>query len=560
MIKGLKKFSNIERESKISTAKSIIYDLMVIGGGVTGAGIALDASLRGLKVLLVEKNDFASGTSSKATKLIHGGLRYLKQLEFGLVRETGLERSVAHENAPHLVHPENMFLPIVHDGTFNKLTAGLAISVYDFLAKVPSEDRKVMMDREEALAEEPLLDESKVKSAIVYSEYRTDDARLTLELVKAAVRNSATAFNYMTVTDFSTQKAKLHKVSCKDGHSGNTHEFKAKQIVNSTGPWADKLRLLEDNTSDTNLRLSKGAHLVLPIEKLPISNSIYFDAFDGRMLFAIPRGRVVYVGTTDTNYEGDLDDLKVSQEDVDYILNAVNGFFKDSALTLADVESSWVGLRPLIHQKGKPPTELSRKDEIFVSESGMISIAGGKLTGFRKMAERVVDQVLEELGLPDRDASTKDYKLHHESFQDYKDFEHSLEKVKKKYADYNISDFDLWELYTTYGKDATYILSVAKVDSSHNAEEAELLLLNAQLDYCLEYETLFHPMDFLERRTGWLFFNLPKAQRNLKQVADRIKEKLGLTQSLAQVHLEESKQRIYNNSLAFLRSGSKTDT
>ncbi len=195
-------FNNFKRDQKLKEAASVNYDLIVIGGGITGAGIALDATLRGLSVLLLEKSDFASGTSSKSTKLIHGGLRYLKQFEFGLVRETGLERAVAHKNIPHLVHPENMLLPIVEGGTFSSITASLAISVYDFLASVESVDKKKSLSKKEVIKHEPLLNKKLLKSGYAYSEYRTDDARLTIELIKAACREGALAFNYVKVIDF----------------------------------------------------------------------------------------------------------------------------------------------------------------------------------------------------------------------------------------------------------------------------------------------------------------------------------------------------------------------
>ena len=202
------RFSNKDRVKRVAAAQATLYDLIVVGGGVTGAGIALDARLRGLNVLLLEKDDFASGTSSKSTKLIHGGLRYLKQLEFGLVRETGLERSIVHENACHLVHPETMMLPIVDGGSFSRWSASLAISVYDWLAKVPEKDRKNLLSREDALGMEPLLNADILKSAIAYSEYRTDDARLTLELIKAARREGAEAFNYMEVKGLGQGRSK----------------------------------------------------------------------------------------------------------------------------------------------------------------------------------------------------------------------------------------------------------------------------------------------------------------------------------------------------------------
>jgi len=553
MAKGLVEFSNRNRKVRLYEAEKVKYDLIVIGGGVTGAGIALDASLRGLKVLLLEKNDFASGTSSKSTKLIHGGLRYLKQLEFGLVRETGLERSVAHANACHLVHPENMFLPIVHKGSFSKWTAGLAISVYDLLANVPSDDKKVMMNKDATLKMEPLLDSEKVKSGIVYSEYRTDDARLTLELIKAAVRNGAEVFNYVSAEGFENGESTSRVVYCLDNDTGKEFQLTASQIVNATGPWADKVRLLENDTSDTNLHLSKGVHLVFSKEKLPLKNSIYFDAFDGRMLFAIPRGKVVYVGTTDTNFDGDMNNLRCSMEDVDYVLAAINGFFKAPYLSLADVQSSWVGLRPLIHQKGKPPTELSRKDEIFVSDSGMISIAGGKLTGFRKMAERVVDLVFELGGLSYTPCTTEHYKLSHDPFSDYSEYENYVAELSKKYNSTGVPAIDISILCATYGKDADYILSTAGLKDNDSKENKELLM-KSQFEYCLAFESILHPMDFLERRTGWLFFDLPQAKHDLAWVTEQLGRELELDEDKSKEHLAESRARIENNSLEHLKS------
>ncbi len=560
MSSGIRRFSNKNRKERLTAAQQEVYDLVVIGGGITGAGILLDAALRGLKVLLVEKKDFASGTSSKSTKLIHGGLRYLKQLEFGLVRETGLERSIAHANACHLVHPENMFLPIVHNGTFSKWTASMAISVYDFLAKVPSKDRKVIIDKDEALEMEPLLDKEKVKSAIVYSEYRTDDARLTLELIKAGRRHTGEAFNYLEASDFEAKPNNkgVKVVTCTDSLTSDTYHFQTRQIVNATGPWADKVRLLENDSSDTNLRLSKGAHIVISKEKLPIQRSIYFDAFDGRMLFAIPRSGVVYVGTTDTDYKGNLDKLTCNLEDVNYILNAVNGFFDGPTVQLSDVLSSWVGLRPLIHQKGKPPTELSRKDEIFVSDSGMITIAGGKLTGFRKMAERVVDLVLKESKMKLRNSTTENFKIHHDPFSNYEEYTAFVDQLTAEYKELEVSSQYIKNLCSTYGKDVGIILDKTKLQSVNSEEEIEALLLQAQLDYCVEYESILHPMDFLDRRTGWLFFDMPRARQHLPAVLRRLEKELQLSEVQAEALRAQSLERIEINSLDVIKNGNET--
>jgi len=550
MIEGLKKFTNINRGSSISEAVSTTYDLVVVGGGVTGAGIALDASLRGLKVLLLEKKDFASGTSSKSTKLIHGGLRYLKQLEFGLVRETGLERSVAHNNACHLVHPENMFLPIVEGGSFSKLTASLAISVYDRLAKVPPSDRKKMLNKAVAANTEPLLREDILKSGIIYSEYRTDDARLTIEIIKAAKREGAEIFNYMAVVDFGGASSKARTVICSDLFTGDQTTFKTKCIVNAAGPWADGIRTMDHMDSDNNLRLSKGVHLVFDKEKIPIQNSIYFDAFDGRMIFAIPRGKVVYVGTTDTNYDNDLDRLTCTQDDVDYLLSAINKFFNLPALSVSDVQSSWVGLRPLIHQKGKPPTELSRKDEIFISETGMISIVGGKLTGYRKMAERVVDEVYKRLRLSHKACVTKNYEIHHNPFSDYEAFVTKVNTLFVKHQD-ELSQKTMKYLVSSYGNDVDHILNAAM--NNLNPVSLEEKIVEAQLDYALQYESIAHPMDFIDRRAGWLFFDIGKGRKYLNKVLAKLSEELGYDRTRSDQFLEECKEEMDEVSLENLK-------
>lgn len=549
MAKELTEFSNVNRKERKKSAINRVFDLIVIGGGITGAGIALDATLRGLKVLLIEKSDFASGTSSKSTKLIHGGLRYLKQLEFGLVRETGLERSVAHHNACHLVHPENMLLPLVHDGSFNKLTAGMAITVYDLLAKVPAEDRKDMLSREETLQIEPLLDEERVKSAIVYSEYRTDDARLTVEIMKAAKREGAELFNYMEVLDFIIEKGIVKGVNCLDRLNDEEVSFRAKSIINATGPWVDDLRRKEDSQSESNLRLSKGVHIVFDKKDLPISNSTYFDVFDGRMVFAIPRSGKVYVGTTDTDFKGNLDEMHCTQEDVDYLLSAINNFFKVSPLTIHQVESSWAGLRPLIQQKGKSATEVSRKDEVFVSDTGMISIAGGKLTGFRKMAERVVDLVYEKRKMTMVECPTKEYKITHTPFKNYEDY---LAYKEELCSQFNQVDKDTIEyLVTTYGKDAFLILNSAKENYSDDSFESRVV--QAQIEYGIQYESVAHPLDFLERRAGWLYFDIDKCEKYLSKVTKEIGLKIYVSEERLSDFEKATQSTIDINSLKKLK-------
>src|SRR5690606_10660659 len=295
------RFSNLDREKTIQKLTESTFDLVVIGGGITGAGIALDAASRGLATALVEKGDFASGTSSKSTKLIHGGLRYLKQFDFWLVKEVGSERAVVHHLAPHLVLPEKMLLPLIENGSYGKWLTSIGLKVYDILAQVEGEDKRQMLEKKEALKLEPLLPKKKLKGAGYYAEYRTDDARLTLENIKTGLQFGTVALNYAQVADFLYRDGKVRGVKVKDLESGLEFDIKAKYVVNSTGPWVDELREANHSKKGKKLHLTKGVHLVFPHEKLPVRQSVYFDIPDGRMMFAIPRGKVTYIGTTDTN-------------------------------------------------------------------------------------------------------------------------------------------------------------------------------------------------------------------------------------------------------------------
>lgn len=506
------RFSNKDRQSRLSEAINTHYDLIVIGGGITGVGIALDAAIRGIKTLLVEKRDYASGTSSKSTKLIHGGLRYLKQLDFGLVRESGLERAVAHHNAPHLVHPEKMLLPIVESGTFNKFSASLAISVYDLLAKVDKVDRKQSLSKSKTLEYEPLLNQDILKSGITYSEYRTDDARLTIEVLKSAKRMGAESFNYIKVDAFIYDNGKITGVKCIDRIAKEEVIFKANHIVSAAGPWVDHLRLKDGTLNNKSLHLTKGVHIVVPKEKLNIQSAVYFDAFDGRMIFAVPRGNVTYIGTSDTTYNKDLDRVLCTQEDVDYLLEKTNHMFEVAFLNREDVISSWAGLRPLIHEDGKSPSELSRKDEIFISDKGLISIAGGKLTGYRKMAKRIVDLVQKRSDKSKVSrCKTKRHRLHSDSFSSYQEFKQYYTRLWKELNLPEVTENDCWYLTSTYGKNAGVILQNALSKKNITIQKA---IIQAEIEFTIDYESAIYPDDFFNRRSGRIYFDIESVKNN----------------------------------------------
>ena len=320
-------FSYFNREKITKNLQTTEFDVLIIGGGITGAGIALDAASRGMKVALIEKNDFASGTSSKSTKLIHGGLRYLKQFDFWLVKEVGTERAIVHKLAPHLVIPEKMILPLIDGGTYGSWLASIGLKVYDILASVEGKDKRKMLTKKEALLQEPLLPKKILNGAGYYAEYRTDDARLTIEVLKTALNYDAKIINYTEATAFIYKENRVVGANVKDAISGENYALKSKYIVNACGPWVDELRQLNHSKTGKRLHLTKGVHLVVAHEKLPIKQSVYFDVPDGRMMFAIPRGRVTYFGTTDTNYQTDKNSVEINLVDATYLISAVNNMF-----------------------------------------------------------------------------------------------------------------------------------------------------------------------------------------------------------------------------------------
>ena len=502
-------FSNLNRASSLKKIGSTQFDLIVIGGGITGGGIALDAASRGLNVVLLEKGDFASGTSSKSTKLIHGGLRYLKQFDFWLVKEVGSERAIVHKLAPHLVLPEKMLLPLIEGGSYGKWLTSVGLKVYDVLAQVTGADKRKMLEKKEALALEPLLPKKILKGAGYYAEYRTDDARLTIENIKTSLHYGAQALNYAEVINFVYKDEKVQGVEVKDHVSREVVTINSKFVISAAGPWVDELRSINHSKNGKRLHLTKGVHLVFPYSKLPVKQSVYFDVPDGRMMFAIPRGKVTYVGTTDTNYYADKDKVETDLADAIYLISAVNNMFPKINLKMDDIESSWAGLRPLIHEEGKSTSELSRKDEIFTSETGLISIAGGKLTGYRKMAERVVDRIAkkmeEEYQVELPDCTTDTIPLCGNDFKKFKDVKKYIDKVYQRLQPEGLSPYDAWYLVTNYGIQTETILELYE-----KIEEKDTLvrMAKAELQFGIAYEMIQTPIDFFVRRTGRLYFDI----------------------------------------------------
>ncbi|MBK8291693.1 MAG: glycerol-3-phosphate dehydrogenase/oxidase [Flammeovirgaceae bacterium] len=515
----------LNRKNNIQDLANHSFDLLIIGGGITGAGIALDAASRGLKTALVEKDDFAFGTSSRSTKLIHGGLRYLKQLEFALVKEVGSERAIVHKLAPHLVVPEKMLLPLYEKRGLGYWLTSIGLKIYDWLAGVKSEDQRKMLTRQQTLGHEPLLKSDDVRGGAIYAEYRTDDARLTIEIMKLASAKGACVCNYVQANDFIYEQDKISGVKAINSITKEPLSIRAITVVNATGPWVDNLRWINNSRHGKSLHLTKGVHIVVPFHRLPVHQAIYFDVPDGRMIFAIPRGRITYLGTTDTDYKGDKDKVIASKDDVQYLLNATNETFPAILLTLADVESSWAGLRPLIHEEGKSASELSRKDEIFESATGLISIAGGKLTGYRKMAERVVDKVV-ELNFIDQkfgECKTSTLTLPGGDFQNYGEVKKLEAELAGRLGELNLRGNEATNLVHLYGRQAIMLVNHIEKNKTQNPE-CDLILAKAW--FAIHYEMSIYPPGFHNSKKWFTFFNRPKIVRWINPVIDYFAQEL----------------------------------
>lgn len=385
----------IDREDALDRAADRVLDLLVVGGGITGVGIALDAAARGLTVALVERGDLASGTSSKSSKLIHGGLRYLEQREFGLVYEAVRERNLLRRLAPHLVRPLGFAIPTGDD--WRRLAVKAGLSVYDGMAAGRNVRSHQRLDAEALLEALPAITEGYGRGGYRYYDCQTDDARLTLAVAQAARAAQALIVTHAEVVDFLRFRNAVVGCNVRDRLGGASFDLTARWVVNASGVWADRVRTLGSEEKSSLLTPSKGVHLTFRGRDLRLRDGAFISsgADDGRFVFVIPWGQQVIVGTTDDRYEGDLEEPAVTARDADYLLHAVNRSFGTS-LSLADVIGAWAGLRPLLRARrdSSGPSDLSRRHAIFEEPKGLVTITGGKLTTYRSMAEELVDRIV----------------------------------------------------------------------------------------------------------------------------------------------------------------------
>ena len=516
------------------------FDILVIGGGITGAGIALDAATRGLKVALVEKRDFAAGTSSRSTKLIHGGLRYLEHFDFALVREGLQERATVLRNAPHLARPFPFLVPIYSDSKRNydnplKVRAGLVL--YDLLAGRQKLGRHKSISKNETIELAPQLDKNGLRGAFVYYDGITNDSRLVAEVISTAHSHGATIANHLPVTGFTkTETGRISGVQLVNQLSGRSFQAHAHVVVNATGVWLDETRNLAhgSNTDETDaryLRPSKGVHLVISSDRVKVSTALLIPSLhDHRFYFVVPWEGCVLIGTTDTDYSGDLNSPKAESSETAEILDAINSFFPGLKLSSSDVISTLAGLRPLISNgKHNSPKDVSRGEAIFESNDGLISIAGGKLTTYRRMAERTVDlavtQLTEKYGHPPIPASTTNQTTISGGLYSHSDNQHAIRRlIEYKKLSIHIAT----RLTRTYGSNVEVIEAII----SENAPVYSSIIqgtdfIAAEIIYAVRFEMAITIADVLMRRTRLALITGRQSFEYLQFVAELMGRELG---------------------------------
>ena len=500
------------------------YDLLVIGGGITGAGVAREASLRGFRVALVEAHDFASGTSSRSTKLIHGGLRYLKQLDFKLVAEAVAERQLLLRMAPHLVEATPFLFPVYEGDPDSLLALRAGLVVYDLFARLRAAVPHRILEPQAVLAREPGLRRDDLVGGALYTDSRTDDARLTLAVLESATRYGADVANYLAVEAFLHVRqadGRIAGVRVRDALSGQTLEVRAQRVLAAVGPWADVVRRLDDPAAASILRLTKGVHLTVERARLPLRHAVVMRGRDRdrRMMFAIPRGGMTYLGTTDTDFDGEPGTAQVDAEDVAYILDAANGWFPEARLTDADVRSTWVGLRPLVrppHQAS--PSTVSRDYQLFRSPSGLVTVGGGKLTAFRAMAEHIVNVLLPGSdGRRHRPASSGPLPGADGPLPRADDWQRLARRT-------GATPEQVWAWCGPYGSNVGSVAARLPTDASG---DPGLDWHRAMTRYAVEQEMAQHVEDVYRRRTDLMLFSRGNGRAWLEPLAAEMAARLG---------------------------------
>lgn len=501
-------FSHETRVRALDAMAADTMDLLVVGAGVTGAGIARDAAMRGIRTALVDKGDFGSGTSSQSSRLVHGGLRYLEHRHWHLVFEASRERRILLHIAPHLVWPRSFLFP-VHRGARVprwKLAAGLWL--YDLLALFRNVRRHELLSKREMLRAEPALRSRGLRGGARYFDAQCDDARLALANVRDAHRHGALAANYVRVDQFETADGRVRGVRVTDLVTDTPQALRARVVVNATGPWSDTVR---PDGAPPLLRTTKGAHVVVPRARIGNHEALTITSpIDGRVMFVVPWGELSYVGTTETDTDEGPDDVRATADDVIYLLRSANALFPEARLTPGDVVSTWAGLRPLLRPRhGDDPGAIPREHAIVEDENGLISIVGGKLTTYRKMAADVVHRVAVRLHELDGRPTPGPAPTDREPLPggEARDLEVLVRAAEQEGVAREVAE----HLVRTFGSETSAVLRLAQSDPTLVEPVAEgHPALRAELIYSMRREMAITLGDLLIRRTH-LFHEAPQA-------------------------------------------------
>lgn len=604
------------RDKVINKLQEEVFDLVIIGGGITGAGLAVQAAASGLSTALIEMQDFAEGTSSRSTKLVHGGLRYLKQFDVEVVQETVQERAVVQGIAPHIPKPDPMLLPIYEEPaqSFTQLELKIAMDLYDKLADVTdSPYANKLLTRDEVIERQPNLLRDNLVGGGFYLDYRNNDSRLVIENMKQAHADGAVLLSHAKVTGFNYNDAdEIEAVVVEDQLNGDRASFsiKSRVVINATGPWSDLIRDLDDKVeSQHQMRPTKGVHLVVDSSKLAVNSPVYFDSgeADKRMIFVLPRENKTYFGTTDTDYNGDLTHPRVSQHDVDYLLRIVNRRFPEANLTIADIEASWAGLRPLIsgnsgsdynggnngsisndsfeelaqlfaeyhegrvprvevekairdvsknnEESANAPSSISRGSDLSTSESGLLTLAGGKITDYRKMAEGAMKEIIDRLDKVGRHFELIDSKAYQVSggHFDPTKVEEAIDGFAKQYEEVGLSAEDSQYLANLYGSNVDVVLSYLDQAKTLSTDYKIDLKDSLSLLYALNEEAVYSSEDFLLRRTNYMLFRSEEMNSLIDPIHSIIQQVLGLSDQEKERQYEQLIESINEHSLKDLK-------
>lgn len=490
------RFSGEKRNEQIAALKQEGLDVLVIGGGITGAGITLDAQVRGFKTAIIDQRDFASGSSGRSNKLIQGGLSRIKHLDVKTFSELGKERTVILDNAPHLVKPITMLMPVYKKGAFSRIQASLSLRVYDRLAELNKKERRHMLNKRQTQKQEPLLQPDKLKSGGVYVEYQTMDARLPIEVLKVASTRGAITASYLKAESFLYEQGKVIGVMAVDQLTGEAHKILAKYIVNATGTSIDNLREQDRSLDNERTKLQKKLNIVISQRKLPIAQGLYFEQEQGHMLHAIPYKDKVYIGP------GSIDQLTSNLDVANELLNAVKTLMPNVDLSIQDVEAVWVDEEPV----QSVATKQDKTEDVLISTSGLISVRCQQMASYRLLAEKVVDSIEKHSG-GTIGCQTDSITLSGGQVGGVDRFESFLRTKAVEGEALGISHEEAYNLALVYGSNITNIWSRVRT-SRRRAQDAGIPpVLFAQLTYAIEEEMAISPLDFLCRRTQAIYFN-----------------------------------------------------